>query len=78
MATQFTVEGVRRVTFGCGSAASLGEEVKLLGGRKALVVLDPSLAKLGVAAPALDALDKAGVEAVIYSDITREPSYNFV
>jgi len=73
MATQFTVEGVRRVTFGRGSAASLGEEVKLLGGRKALVVLDPSLAKLGVAAPALDALDKAGVEAVIYSDITREP-----
>ncbi len=73
MISQFTVEGVRRVTFGCGAAAKLGGEAALIGAKKALVVLDPAIAELGVAAPALESLKQAGVAYELFSEMTREP-----
>jgi alcohol dehydrogenase len=73
MAKQFATEGLRRMVFGQGSAARLGEELALAGAQKALVVLDPNLAGSEAVKPALDSLAEAGVDSVLYSDITREP-----
>ena len=69
----FTNEGIRRLVFGQGSAARLGEELALLGAKQALVVLDPSLAGLEAVTPALDSLDAAGVAYDVFSELTREP-----
>jgi alcohol dehydrogenase len=73
MAKQFATEGLRRMVFGQGSAARLGKELALAGAQKALVVLDPNLAGSEAVKPALDSLAEAGVDSVLYSDITREP-----
>ena len=73
MITDFSLEGVRRTVFGRGAAANLSQEVELLGGGPALVVVDPNVLQAGVAEPAMRSLEAAGIEHKIYSDITREP-----
>ncbi|MCB2194019.1 MAG: iron-containing alcohol dehydrogenase, partial [Deltaproteobacteria bacterium] len=69
----FTNEGIRRLVFGQGAAARLGEEVTLLGAEQVLVVLDPALAGAEAVQPALDSLESAGVAYDVFSDLTREP-----
>jgi alcohol dehydrogenase len=73
MIQQFSQEGIRRVVFGRGCAANLGDEIKLLGASRALVVIDPQVLAAGVAQPALDSLAKAKIKTETYSAITREP-----
>ena len=73
MSSVFSMEGPRRMVFGRGQAANLGEEVRLLGAKRVLVVLDPTVAEAGVAQPALESLEAAKVAYSVYSDITREP-----
>ena len=73
MSQQYTHENIRRAVFGLGCSAKLGEEVKLLGGARALVVVDPHVLEAGVAGPALDSLTQAKVKFELYSGITREP-----
>ncbi len=73
MSAFFSMEGPRRVVFGQGKAAELGDEVRLLGAKRVLVVLDPSVAEASVAEPALASLDAAKVKYTVFSQITREP-----
>ena len=73
MQAHFSMEGPRRVVFGLGESLTLGAETALLGAKKALVVLDPKLAEIGVANPALESLADAKIEYTVFSDITREP-----
>jgi alcohol dehydrogenase len=73
MMQPFSHEGIRRAIFGRGCAANLGDEIKLLGASRALVVIDPHVQAAGVAQSALDALAKAKIKYEIYSAITREP-----
>jgi alcohol dehydrogenase len=73
MPSDFSLEGVRRTVFGKGAASRLDQEVSLLGGGPALVVVDPAVLEAGVAQPALDSLSAAGVQTELYSRITREP-----
>jgi alcohol dehydrogenase class IV len=61
MSTIFTNEGIRRLVFGQGAAARLGEELTLLGAKQALVVIDPALAGAEAVGPALESLRAAGV-----------------
>ncbi len=69
----FTHEGIRRTVFGPGCSAKLAEEVKLLAGSRALVVIDPHVLAAGVAGPALETLGQAKIKYETYSAITREP-----
>ena len=69
----FTNEGIRRLVFGQGAAARLGEELTLLGAKQVLVVLDPALAGSEAVTPALDSLEAAGVSFNTFSGFTREP-----
>jgi alcohol dehydrogenase len=73
MTSDFSLEGVRRTVFGKGAASRLDQEVSLLGGGPALVVVDPAVLEAGVAQPALDSLSAAGIQTELYSRITREP-----
>jgi alcohol dehydrogenase len=73
MPSDFSLEGVRRTVFGKGAASRLDQEISLLGGGPALVVVDPAVLEAGVAQPALDSLSAAGVQTELYSRITREP-----
>ena len=67
-------EGPRRVVFGPGSVAGLGEEVKRLGGAKLLLVVDPVVAGLALFASVEASLKEAGIEKVIFSDFQPEPA----
>ena len=60
MANHFATEGLRRMVFGQGSAAQLGQELGLVGAGKVLLVLDPNLADSQTLKPALDSLAAAG------------------
>jgi alcohol dehydrogenase len=73
MSWEFSLEGVRRTVFAQGASHDLAHEVALVGAAKALVVLDPGVASAGIAQPALHSLSEAGIETLVYSDITREP-----
>ena len=73
MANVFATEGVRRLVFGQGGAAQLGQELALVGAEKVLVVLDPNLAESEAVRPALDSLASAGITSVVFSELTREP-----
>ncbi|MCB2225940.1 MAG: iron-containing alcohol dehydrogenase [Desulfarculaceae bacterium] len=73
MANQFATEGIKRMVFGRGSAAKLGEELGLIKAEKVLLVLDPNLAESDIIKPALDSLAAAGISSEVFSDLTREP-----
>jgi len=73
MISEFSLEGVRRTMFGRGSSAKLAQEVELLGGGPALVVVDPNVLAAGAAETALKSLEAAGLKHEVYSAITREP-----
>ncbi|MFH1059134.1 MAG: iron-containing alcohol dehydrogenase [Pseudomonadota bacterium] len=69
----FSVDSIRRTVFGRGVAANLGQELQLIGAKKALVVIDPQVRSAGVAEAAIASLQPAGVKYVAYDRITREP-----
>lgn len=60
--------------FGAGCTAEVGEQAKLIGGKKALIVTDAFLAKNGMAEKIKDNLVAAGVQAVIYGGAEPNPT----
>lgn len=60
--------------FGPGARQVLPDEVKRLGGTKALLVTDKGLIKFGVAKLVTDVLDAASVNYEIYSEIKPNPT----
>ena len=62
------------VITGIGAAEQVGEGAKRLGGRKALVVTDPGIAKLGYADGIVKQLNAAGIGASIFEDVTPDPT----
>ncbi len=62
-----------RVLFGEGTAAKIGEEVRSVGGSRALVVTDEGVAAAGLVETVTDALDAAGVEHETFSGISSNP-----
>jgi hydroxyacid-oxoacid transhydrogenase len=62
------------VRFGAGITREVGMDLADLGLRRALVVTDPTLARLGPVHTVLDALDAEGIEARLYDRVTVEPT----
>ena len=62
------------VRFGPGVTREVGMDLVDLGVRTALVVTDPSVARLSPTRATLASLDGAGVEAVIYDRVRVEPT----
>jgi len=69
-----TFHSVSKTVHGVGSIAQAGEEVKKLGGERAIIVTDPGLASLGLHKPVEEALKSAGVEFVLYAKAELEPN----
>ena len=66
------------IQFGDGAAQTVGTEAKRLGRQKALVVTDSVLKQSGVIDPVVDALHKAGLNAVVYDGVNAEPTLEHV
>lgn len=59
---------------GSGSAKKVGEQMKTLGGKKALIVTDAYLAKSGMADTIKGYIEEAGLEAVIWGGAEPNPT----
>ena len=57
---------VPHIVFENGSSASAGERMKAMGCTKVLIVTDKGVVKAGLVAPIAEALEKAGLEYVIW------------
>src|SRR5262245_33863776 len=65
---------VSNVRFGRGVTRECGMDLADLGVRRALVVTDPTLAKLPPVATVLESLDASGVAATLYDRVRIEPT----
>jgi alcohol dehydrogenase len=63
---------------GAGAVDQVGEEAKKLGATKVLLVTDPGMTKIGVAAQILELIEKAGVRAVLFDGAQPNPTYGNV
>ncbi|MBM4340261.1 MAG: iron-containing alcohol dehydrogenase [Deltaproteobacteria bacterium] len=63
---------------GSGSSEKVGEESKRLGGRKALIVTDQVMVKLGVVEGTKKALGQHQVPFIIYDAVATEPTVDYV
>jgi alcohol dehydrogenase class IV len=62
-----------RILFGAGAAAETGNEVKRLGGKRALIVTDKGVIGAGLVAPVEQALASAGLDMTVFADVESNP-----
>jgi hydroxyacid-oxoacid transhydrogenase len=62
------------IKFGPGVTREVGYDMRQMGGRRVMVVTDPSLSDSGPVAVALEALHVAGVDAVLFDQARVEPT----
>ncbi len=70
---KFIVTQPTQIHFGVGMVESLAQVVKDCGGKKALLVVDPSLKVVGLLAAITAPLDAAGMEYVLFDHVDPEP-----
>jgi len=63
---------------GSGSSEKVGEESKKLGVKKALIVTDQVMVKMGVLEGVKKALEQAKIQFAIYDAVTTEPTVDYV
>jgi alcohol dehydrogenase len=63
-----------RIVFGPDKIDSLGVLAGELGARRALVVSDPGIVKVGHTARGIESLTKAGIEAQLYDGVEENPT----
>ena len=71
--TVFTMDA-SSIKFGVGATREVGFEMKQLGARRVMVVVDPNLVDSETARIALGALKEEGVDAVVFDRVRIEPS----
>ncbi len=74
----FAHNTVKRIVHGFGTIQQAAEEVKKLGGTRAIVVTDPGVAKAGVHKPLEESLTKGGVAWTLYDKAELEPSMDSI
>jgi alcohol dehydrogenase class IV len=62
-----------KISFGLGTARNVGQECRLLGGTRILVVTDPGIVKAGLLEPVRDSFKTAGVAEVLFDRVEPEP-----
>lgn len=63
-----------RVIFGCGTISRLGEFASEMGARRALVVSDPGIIKVGHTQRGIDSLVAAGIETHAFEGVHENPT----
>jgi len=71
--TPFVFATTPTIVFGSGSSARIGALAAERLGPRVLVVTDSGLVRAGLVAPALAALEAAGVAAAVYEDVVADP-----
>ena len=71
--TRFTMD-TSAIKFGPGATREVGADMARLGGKRVMVVTDPRLAAGESVATALDALQREGIDTVLYDQVRVEPT----
>lgn len=74
----FTWEMPAKLVFGPGCAGQAGEQLKMLGGSKVLLVTDKGVLQAGVLESVIDGLKTAGVKYAIYDRVEPNPTIQCV
>lgn len=74
----FTYEMPTRIVYGVGSVEKTGEEVRGLGVQKILIITDQGVKNAGVLDPVTAALEKSGVEYIIYDKVRADSGVDIV
>src|SRR3981081_3443098 len=74
----FDFTPLKRIVFGAGSLARLGELARELGGKRVLLVTDPGLEAAGHPQRAAESLGAAGLEGVLYDGVEENPTTKHV
>lgn len=61
------------ILFGCGAVSRIGEEARVLGGNKVLIVCDPGIASTGMVDEVKTILEKSGLTVGVFSEVVPEP-----
>jgi alcohol dehydrogenase len=70
----FDYQPSTRVVYGPGCLERLGELARALGGQRLLVVTDPGLIEAGILAKAVEYLNAAGLDCMVFSDLSQNPT----
>jgi 4-hydroxybutyrate dehydrogenase len=62
-----------KIVFGKGAVSNVADAVKALGAKRALVVCDPGVVKVGIAATVRDTLEKGGIPVAVYDGVDPNP-----
>jgi hydroxyacid-oxoacid transhydrogenase len=71
--TVFTIDAAS-IKFGSGATSEVGYDMKALGARRVMVVIDPHLTQGETAATALRSLKAEGLDTVVYDQVRIEPT----
>ena len=63
-----------RLIYGCGAFNQLGELARELSGRRVLLVTDAGLKKVGHCDRAVASLTAAGLQSVVFDEVTENPT----
>jgi len=66
------------VIFGCDAAKSVGSGIKLIDKKKALIVTDKTMAKIGNLKIIQDSLDGENIGYEVYDEVLQEPVFEYV
>ena len=69
---------VRRIVSGCGCLENLGDEIKRIPGKKALVITDPGIKAAGLLDVMAKALESANIPYLFFAEVEPEPSIEVV
>jgi alcohol dehydrogenase class IV len=70
----FTVQLPRKILFGEGAAKEVSNLAKAFGPRRALLVTDPVISKLGTSSQILGPLQDSGIKTDVFDEVEPEPS----
>ena len=62
-----------RILYGASAAGKIGHEAKRLGAKRALIVTDKGVVKVGLVAPIEAALHAAGIATAVFDDVLGNP-----
>jgi len=71
--TAFTMD-TSSIKYGPGVTREVGHDMKALGARRVMVVTDPNLTKSRSVSVTLEALDRSGIDAVLFDQASVEPT----
>ena len=70
----YAFQTISKIVYGNGAAKDVGNEVRKLGGTRALVVTDKGLVQHGIHTPVMESLERHAIPAEVFSAETAEPT----